>query len=141
MHPWYGAELKLLHISVLDDQINLAATLRVASVPGEFPPNWCWFCGGACGLWVAHECRLQAISGTPAAGMCRRASGGKVWVCKSAIPNLIPLGFCPGSWFYRSLLSRARLPRPHCRRQRDGVELDFFFFFFFQICIAKSRTP
>ena len=102
-------------------QINLVAALQIASILGELPPNWCWFCGGACGLWVA--CKHAAGCGPSVIhrqlGCVEEASGGKVLVCKSAIRNPIPLGFCPGSRFYRSLLSCARLPRPRCRRQQE----------------------
>lgn len=116
-------------------QISLVAALPIASIPGELPLNPCWFCGGACGPGVTREHALQAACCGPSAarrqpGGVEEASGGKVLVCKSAIPNPIPLGFCPGSRFYRSLLSLIGLPGPRCQRQRDGVEPDFFLIFF-----------
>lgn len=116
-------------------QNNLVAALTIASVPGELPLNPCWFCGGACGPRVTCEHALQAACCGPSAarrqpGGVEEASGGKVLVCKSGIPNPIPLGFCPGSRFYRSLLSLIGFPGPRCQRQRDGVEPDFFLLFF-----------
>lgn len=145
LHPSHGAELELPHLSVLDDLVP-------PNQPGCCPPD-CFNPGRiyAKSVLVLRLClRSSGRSQTPAAG-CRpsvahrqlgcveEASRGKVLVCKSAIPNPIPLGFCPGSQFYHLLLSRASLSRPRCRRQQDGVELDFVFFFF-QIRIAKSRT-
>lgn len=145
LHPWCGAELELPHFSVLDYLIP--PNQSRCYPPGCFNPG-----GTSPELVLVLWWPLQSLccSGTHAAGCGppearwqwdarKKQVGGKVLVCKLTISNPIPLGFCPGSRFYRLLPNCARIPQPHCQRQWDGVELDFFFFFI-QICIAKSRT-
>lgn len=110
LHPWCGTEMGLPHIWNPPNQFNAAfqrATGRGELPPpsvlslGNFLPRQSWFCGGTCGLWVTGEHVLQAMGHQWHQQLRggKQACGGKVLVCKSAIPNLIPLGFCPGSWF------------------------------------------
>lgn len=67
-------------------QINLVVALQIALILGELTPNRCQFCGCACSLQV---------SGTPAAGMCRKGERGKSLGLQISNPKPNSLGFLP----------------------------------------------
>ena len=147
LHACCGPELELPHLSVLDDLVPPNQPLYSPSDcfnPGRTSPeSWLvsWWCLQSLGRSRMHAAGCGPSAARHQPGCVDDVSGEKVLVCKSSIPNPIPLCFCPGSWFYCSLLSRARLRWPHCRRQQDGVELAFFFSFFSKSILPRAAPP
>lgn len=135
-----GVGLRWSFLTSGSPKINLMLPSREQLERGNLLPCQSWVCGGSCGLWVAGEHHRPLVAHQQPRGG-KQAHGGKVSVCKSAISNPIPLGFCPGSWFYPLLLSHARLSWPCCQRRQGDVELDFFFFFFFFCSKPYCQEP